>query len=125
MAEAWEVVLIKQEWRRKAALLEGRARPAAAPGGQEVEFSLTFYPDQVSLNVPAVTEGRQLIARLTELLGEPCREPTIKCSCDWGHGVMGAMVVVLWDLAPARLADFWAFLGASPPPGSLTPAGRR
>ncbi len=121
MAEAWEIVLIKQEWRRKTALLEGRARPAGASRAP-VEFSLTFYPDQVSLNVPAVPVGRELIARLTDLLGPPRREPIIKCSCDWGQGVMGAMVAVLWDLAPPRLPDFWAFLGVSRPAGMFTAA---
>ncbi len=101
------------------ALIEGRARTADdGPGSDEAEFSLTLYTDQVSLNVPASPLGRQFIARLTAILGPPRLEPTIKCSCSWGDGVMGAMLIVLWDLpeatAPDRLQDLYAFLGANP-----------
>ena len=63
-----------------------------------MEFSLTLYRDQASLNVPASTQGREFIARLTAILGPPVLEPTIKCSCSWGDGVMGAMLIVLWNL---------------------------
>ena len=81
-----------------------------------MEFSLTLYSDQVSLNVPASTQGREFIARLTEILGPPHLAPTIKCSCSWGHGVMGAMLIVLWDLpadpaASPELQGLHAFLG--------------
>jgi hypothetical protein len=115
MSPAWQIVIDNHEQRRKVAMLEGRARTANHPDAEEVEFSLTFYPDQVSLNVPASTPGRDFIARLTDLLGPPKLEPTIKCSCSWGQGVMGAMVIVLWDLPPddgrQRLQALGAFLG--------------
>jgi hypothetical protein len=115
MPQDWHIVLDNREQRRKVAILEGRARrdqPAGADG--EVEFSLTFYPDQVSLNLPASTRGREFIARLTAILGSPVFPPTVKCSCSWGHGVMGAMLIVLWDLSPepaAKLQALHAFLG--------------
>lgn len=118
MTQDWHIILDNQEQRRKVALIEGRARRAAsAEGDDEVEFSLTFYPDQVSLNVPASTRGREFIARLCEILGPPSREPTIKCSCSWGDGVMGAMVFVLWDLdaAASQLQDLSTFLGTTAP----------
>ncbi len=100
-------------------MVEGRARRddhAEADG--EVEFSLTLYSDQASLNVPASTQGREFIARLTDILGPPRLAPTVKCSCSWGDGVMGAMLIVLWDL-PADPADpvvqkLQAFLGTQP-----------
>jgi hypothetical protein len=117
MPRQWEIVLDTQEQRRKVAMLEGRARVAGDPEAEEVEFSLTLYPDQVSLNVPASTPGREFIARLEELLGAPKVPPTIKCSCSWGQGIMGAMVIALWDLPPdnpAPLRDLRAFLGAGP-----------
>jgi hypothetical protein len=117
MSQKWEIVLDTQEQRRKVAMLEGRARQTGAPAEDEVEFSVTIFPDQVSLNVPASTPGREFIARLTDLLGPPRLEPTIKCSCSWGQGIMGAMLIVLWDLPahnPAPLQDLRAFLGAAP-----------
>ena len=119
MTESWQVYLDHQESRRRAALLEGRACLAdSPPGGEEVEFALTLYADQVSLNVPASLLGRKFIARLTQILGPPRLEPTIKCSCSWGDGVMGAMLIVLWDLPPQapapKLQDLHAFLGATP-----------
>jgi hypothetical protein len=116
MTQRWEIMVDHQESRRRASLIEGRVRGAAsADGVEEVEFSLTLYSDQISLNVPAAPLGRQFIARLTAILGPPRLEPTIKCSCSWGDGVMGAMLIVLWDLAaktrPQRLQDLHAFLG--------------
>ena len=81
--------------------VEGRARLAPGPGEpEEVEFTLTLYADQISLNIPASSPGREFIARLTQILGPPRLEPTVKCSCSWGDGVMGAMYLVLWDLSP-------------------------
>jgi hypothetical protein len=117
VSQAWHITIDNQEQRRKVAMVEGRARRDDHPADAgEVEFSLTLYPDQASLNVPASTQGRDFIARLTEILGPPKLPPTIKCSCSWGDGVMGAMLLVLWDLpadpdhpAPRNLA---AFLGA-------------
>lgn len=124
MSPTWEILLDRQEQRRKVAQLEGRVRAGGAPeGSDEVEFSLTLYADQVSLNVPASTLGREFIARLTNILGPPKLEPTVKCSCSWGQGVMGAMLIVLWDLpvptATARLHDLHAFLGSGPPAGKM------
>jgi len=117
MPPHWEIQLDRQERRRRVALVEGRARLAEGPqAGEELEFFLTFYTDQVSLNLPASTAGRQFITRLTEILGPPRLEPTIKCSCSWGEGVMGAMLIVLWDLYPQdapsqTLQDLKTFLG--------------
>ncbi|MCX5892109.1 MAG: hypothetical protein NTW80_03905 [Deltaproteobacteria bacterium] len=112
-------MLDHQDRRRKASLLEGRARLTGAPAdAEEVMFSLTLYPDQVSLNVPASTLAREFIAGLTAILGPPALPPTIKCSCDWGNGVTGAMLIVLWDLpaptATALFRDLHAFLGSDP-----------
>ncbi len=118
MAAPWEIFLDYQDRRRKASLLEGRARLADAPAdAEEVVFTLTQYPDQVSLNVPASTLAREFIAALTYILGPPKLEPTIKCSCDWGKGVTGAMLLVLWDLptpAAPLLLHLHAFLGSAP-----------
>ncbi len=116
MSQEWQIILDNREERRKVALVEGRARSSSPAGGDgEVEFSLTLYRDQVSLNLPASTQGREFIARLTEILGPPRLEPTVKCSCSWGDGVMGAMLIVLWDLpaepVSSRLTDLRAFLG--------------
>jgi len=97
VSQEWHITIDNQEQRRKVAMVEGRARRDDHPG-DEVEFSLTFYRDQASLNVPASTQGREFIARLTEILGPPRLTPTVKCSCSWGDGVMGAMLLVLWDL---------------------------
>ncbi|MFA5111417.1 MAG: hypothetical protein WC443_08440 [Desulfobaccales bacterium] len=116
MPQEWHIAVDNLEERRKVALVEGRARGSnhAADDG-EVEFSLTLYRDQVSLNLPASTQGREFIARLMEILGPPRLEPTVKCSCSWGDGVMGAMLIVLWDLpaepASSELTDLRAFLG--------------
>ena len=116
MVQDWEIVLDNREQRRKVAMIEGRARKAGESAAQEVEFSLTIYPDQISLNLPASSPGQEFIASLTDLLGPPKLPPTIKCSCSWGDGVMGAMVMVLWDLprpeSAAALQDLDAFLGA-------------
>ena len=116
VSQEWHIAIDNQEQRRKVGMVEGRARRddhAAADG--EVEFSLTLYRDQVSLNVPASTQGREFIARLTEILGPPRLTPTVKCSCSWGDGVMGAMLLVLWDLpaepASPVLHGLHAFLG--------------
>ncbi|MBU4232017.1 MAG: hypothetical protein KKD99_06070 [Proteobacteria bacterium] len=99
MSQEWHIAIDNQEQRRKVAMVEGRARrDDHAETDGEVEFSLTLYPDQASLNVPASTQGREFIARLTEILGAPRLAPTVKCSCSWGDGVMGAMLIVLWDL---------------------------
>ena len=118
MAANWHIFLDYQDRRRKASLLEGRARLAdASADAEDVMFTLTLYPDQVSLNVPASTLAREFIAALTYILGPPKLEPTIKCSCDWGKGVTGAMLLVLWDLpAPAAplLLDLHAFLESAP-----------
>jgi hypothetical protein len=69
MRQQWQIVLDTQEQRRKVAMLEGRARQAGDPEAGEVEFSLTLFPDQVSLNLPASTAGREFIARLEDFLG--------------------------------------------------------
>jgi hypothetical protein len=119
MSKRWEISLDHQDHRRKASLLEGRARLIGAPAdAEEVMFSLTLYSDQVSLNVPASTLAREFIADLTAILGPPKLEPTIKCSCDWGKGITGAMLIVLWDLpaetAATLLHDLHAFLGSTP-----------
>ncbi len=106
MAAAWHIMLDYQDRRRKAALLEGRARlRSAAVGAEEVIFSLTLYSDQISLNVPASSLAREFINALTDILGPPKLEPTVKCSCDWGKGVMGAMLIVLWELPAATAAS--------------------
>jgi hypothetical protein len=112
----WHIAIDNQEQRRKVAMVEGRASLNDSPSGDDpVEFSLTLYRDQASLNVPASTQGRAFIARLTEILGTPRLEPTVKCSCSWGDGVMGAMLLVLWDLpqdqASPALQTLSAFLG--------------
>jgi len=116
VSQEWYIEIDNQEQRRKVGMVEGRARRddhAEADG--EVEFSLTLYRDQVSLNVPASTQGREFIARLTEILGPPRLTPTVKCSCSWGDGVMGAMLIVLWDLptdpSSPVLQNLHAFLG--------------
>jgi hypothetical protein len=114
VSQEWHIAIDNQEQRRKVAMVEGRARRDDHADG-EVEFSLTLYRDQASLNVPASTQGREFIARLTEILGLPRLAPTVKCSCSWGDGVMGAMLIVLWDLsqdpASPSLQDLSAFLG--------------
>ncbi len=119
MPQNWEIILDHQEQRRKVATLDGRLRVVgAAEAADEMEFSLTLFADQVSLNVPASTLGRAFIARLTDILGPPKLEPTVKCSCSWGQGVMGAMLIVLWDLpaqtASRLLQDLRTFLGSGP-----------
>ena len=116
MPQPWHIAIDNHEQRRKVAMVEGRAqREDSPPGDGEVEFSLTLYRDQASLNVPASTQGRGFIARLIEILGTPRLEPTIKCSCSWGDGVMGAMLLVLWDLpqdpASPVIQNLSAFLG--------------
>ncbi len=116
MSQPWHIAIDNQERRRKVAMVEGRARREDYPAGDgEVEFSLTFYRDQISLNAPASTQGRAFIARLIEVLGPPRLEPTVKCSCSWGDGVMGAMLLVLWDLpqeqASPIIQNLSAFLG--------------
>jgi hypothetical protein len=115
VSQEWHIAIDNQEQRRKVAMVEGRARRGDHAGDDEVEFSLTLYRDQASLNVPASTQGREFIVRLTEILGPPKLPPTVKCSCSWGDGVMGAMLIVLWDL-PVDLASpvvqsLHAFLG--------------
>jgi hypothetical protein len=119
VSQEWHIAIDNQEQRRKVAMVEGRARRNDHSGDdEEVEFSLILYADQVSLNVPASTPGREFIARLTTILGPPRLAPTIKCSCSWGHGVMGAMLIVLWDLPtdPAsKLPALYAFLGTRRP----------
>jgi hypothetical protein len=116
VSQEWHIAIDNQEQRRKVAMVEGRARRDDHPNADdEVEFSLTLYPDQASLNVPASTPGREFIARLTEILGAPVLSPTIKCSCSWGDGVMGAMLIVLWNLpadpASPVVQSLNAFLG--------------
>jgi hypothetical protein len=112
----WHIAIDNQEQRRKVAMVEGRARrDDHSDADDEVEFSLTLYRDQASLNVPASTQGREFIARLTAILGPPVLDPTIKCSCSWGDGVMGAMLIVLWNLpadpASPVVQNLHAFLG--------------
>jgi hypothetical protein len=111
----WHIAIDNQEQRRKVAMVEGRACREDHGGDDEVEFSLTLYRDQASLNVPASTQGREFIARLTAILGPPKLPPTVKCSCSWGDGVMGAMLIVLWDLpadpASPVVPSLHAFLG--------------
>ncbi len=119
MSQTWEIFLDHQEQGRKAGLLEGRARLGGAPAAaEEVPFVLTIYSDQVSLNVPASALGRDFIASLTAILGPAKLEPTVKCSCDWGKGITGAMLIVLWDLPAAEssqvLLNLYDFLGAAP-----------
>jgi hypothetical protein len=119
MSQTWEILLERQEQRRKVAELEGQASLSGASGDTDpVPFSLILYPDQISLNVPASTLGREFITRLTAILGPPKLAPTVKCSCDWGKGVMGAMLIVLWELSPptaaSRLVELYAFLGSTP-----------
>jgi hypothetical protein len=119
MSPNWEIILDHQEQRRKVSTIDGRARAAGAPAAaEEVEFSLTLFADQVSLNVPASTLGREFIADLTAILGSPKLEPTVKCSCSWGQGIMGAMLIVLWDLtaptASQQFENLRTFLGSPP-----------
>ena len=118
MSPEWHIAIDNQEQRRKVAMVEGRAR-RDDHDDDEVEFSLTLYPDQASLNVPASTQGREFIARLTAILGPPKLPPTVKCSCSWGDGVMGAMLIVLWDLpadpASPVVPNLNAFLGTRAP----------
>ncbi len=96
-----EILLDNWDKGRRVSLVEGRARIATGQAeADEVEFTLTLYSDQISLNIPASAGGREFIARLTQILGSPRLEPTVKCSCSWGDGVMGAMYLVLWDLPP-------------------------
>ena len=115
MSQEWHIAIDNQEQRRKVAMVEGRARRDDHATTREVEFSLTLYRDQASLNVPASTQGREFIARLTAILGPPKLPPTVKCSCSWGDGVMGAMLIVLWDLpadpASPVVPNLHAFLG--------------
>ena len=120
MASKWQIILDLQEQRRKVGMIEGRAGLAGAPAdAEEVPFSLTVYSDQISLNVPASTLGRAFIADLTAILGAPKLEPTVKCSCDWGKGVMGAMLIVLWDLpAPSAASLLQVISTWSPTLGS-------
>jgi hypothetical protein len=116
VSQEWHIAIDNQEQRRKVGMVEGRARRDDHPEADgEVEFSLTLYRDQASLNVPASTQGREFIARLTEILGPPKLPPTVKCSCSWGDGVMGAMLLVLWDLpadpASPVVQNLHTFLG--------------
>jgi hypothetical protein len=115
-----EIFLDNWEQGRRVSQVEGRARTVGPQGEEEeTEFTLTLYSDQISLNIPASPGGREFIARLTEVLGPPKMEPTVKCSCSWGDGVMGAMYLVLWDLLPDLAAQtleaLRTFLEGSPP----------
>lgn len=119
MFQPWEIILDREEQRRKITTIDGRLRPAAAgENAEELEFSLTLFADQVSLNIPAATLGREFIAALTAILGAPALPPTVKCSCSWGQGVMGAMLLVLWDLpastAATQLQQLRTFLETGP-----------
>ena len=114
-----EIQLDNWDKGRRVSLVEGRARIATGQAeADEVEFTLTLYADQISLNIPASAGGREFIARLTEVLGPPRLEPTVKCSCSWGDGVMGAMYLVLWDLLPETaiqtLQELHTFLTGPP-----------
>ena len=113
-----EILIDKWEKGRRVSQVEGRARAAAGQGeADEVEFTLTLYADQISLNIPATAQGLEFIALLTGVLGTPKMEPTVKCSCSWGDGVMGAMYLVLWEMIPEQAAqtleDLHAFLTPS------------
>jgi hypothetical protein len=115
-----EIFLDNWEQGRRVSQVEGRAQTVGPQGEEEeTEFTLTLYSDQISLNIPASPGGREFIARLTEVLGPPKMEPTVKCSCSWGDGVMGAMYLVLWDLLPDLAAQtleaLRTFLEGSPP----------
>jgi hypothetical protein len=115
VSSEWHISIDNQEQRRKVAMVEGRARRKDHAEADEVEFSLTLYRDQASLNVPASTQGREFIARLTAILGPPVLSPTVKCSCSWGDGVMGAMLIVLWNIpadpASPVVQNLHAFMG--------------
>ena len=116
LTRIWHIAIDNHDQRRKVAMVEGRASREGHPAsGDAAEFSLTVYRDQASLNVPASTQGRAFIARLSEILGPPRLSPTVKCSCSWGDGVMGAMLLVLWDLpqdpASPTMQNLSAFLG--------------
>ncbi|RJR41218.1 MAG: hypothetical protein C4567_09790 [Deltaproteobacteria bacterium] len=101
-----EIVLDNWEQGRRVSQVEGRALTAGPQGeGEETEFTLTLYSDQISLNIPASPGGREFIAGIAKVLGPPKMEPTVKCSCSWGDGVMGAMYLVLWDLLPDQAAQ--------------------
>jgi hypothetical protein len=90
MLQDWDIVLANFEERRKVAMVEGRARgPQHSGADNAVEFSLTFYPDQASLNVPASPQGRAFIARIIAILGAPILPPTVKCSFSWGMASWG------------------------------------
>ena len=89
MSQEWHIAIDNQEQRRKVAMVEGRARrDDHAEADDEVEFSLTLYRDQASLNVPASTQGREFIARLTEILGraDAFRTPPLNAAAPGGMG---------------------------------------
>ena len=115
-----ELFIDNWEKGRRVSQVEGRARIETGQAqADEVEFTLTLYSDQISLNIPASAGGLEFIARLTEVLGPPRMEPTVKCSCSWGDGVMGAMYLVLWDLLPETatqtLQELHTFLAGPSP----------
>ncbi len=119
MSENWQIQVNRWEAGRRASQVEGRVLPpGVAPDTEMVEFTVTIYSDQVSVNVPATDPARAFLARITEILGPPRLEPTIKCSCTWGEGIMGAMLVTLWDVprdeaGALKLQELEAFLGKS------------
>jgi hypothetical protein len=119
MSEHGQIQVDRWEARRRVAQVEGRALPPDAPPAAEaMQFTVTTYPDQVSVNVPATAPGRAFLSRLTEILGPPKLEPTIKCSCDWGEGIMGAMLAALWEIpqdemGAQRVREMEAFLGGA------------
>jgi hypothetical protein len=100
MENNWKITLDHLENRRKMAVIEGRAQLV---GGREPEFEfmVSLFSDTLTLNLPATQEAQAFIAGFQEILGMPKMEPTIKCSCSWGDGVMGAMQMVMWGLSAA------------------------
>ncbi len=118
MSTPWEISLDHQEHRRKVAQFEGRARTSGAAEAEEVEFSLTLYVDQASLNVPATTLGREFIAALTAILG-PEAGAHRQVQLLLGRGGDGGHCSS--SLGPARrdrggrLRDLHAFLWGAPP----------
>lgn len=114
MENNWKITIDHLENRRKMAVIEGRAQLV---GGREpeIEFMVSLFSDTLTLNLPATQEAQAFIAGFLEILGIPKTEPTIKCSCSWGDGVMGAMQMVMWGLSAAdrqaRLTQLGGMLG--------------
>jgi hypothetical protein len=110
MENNWKITLDHLENRRKMAVIEGRAQLV---GGREPEFEfmVSLFFDTLTLNLPATQEAQAFIAGFQKILGQPKMEPTIKCSCSWGDGVMGAMQMVMWGLSAADRQTMLTRLG--------------